>query len=165
MLLSLLLVAAIVPVSSAPSIGEAAPALDLTTLDGRSISRAVLLGRVTVVEFSATWCHACTPAAGDVAAVVAALPTGVSRWVVSVRDTPEQLRPWLTQLERRTKQPSPPVALDKSGETARAWGVARYPTVFVVDRLGIIRHINRGHGPGFRARLRAWVSGLLLSAN
>ena len=47
------------------------------------------------------------------------------------------------------------------GGLARAFGENRLPTRFFLDDRAIIRHINRGHGSGYRARARRWLTEML----
>jgi hypothetical protein len=56
------------------------------------------------------------------------------------------------------------VVLDGDGVLARTFGEDRLPTTFFLDAKLIIRHINRGHGSGFRERAARWLSAMLASA-
>ncbi len=154
------LVLAVDPAATAarPGVGDPAPALDLPTLEGTQVRRGNLLGQVTVVEFFASWCAPCRSSIADLDGIRAALGTKVKVLVIDVRETPEALR---KHLGRRPLPAYAMLALDRHGEVARRWGEDRLPTTFLVDELGIIRHINRGHGPGYRVRLTAWLSAML----
>ncbi len=50
------------------------------------------------------------------------------------------------------------VTLDSEKRAYARWGADRLPTVFVMDQGDIIRHINRGHGKGYAARLTLWLN-------
>jgi hypothetical protein len=82
--------------------------------------------------------------------------------IVAVDSDPSVLR------NHFLKHPAPKEATivhDVRGETARRWGKERLPTSFFVDRGAIIRNINRGHGPGFRARATRWLRALLRTSS
>jgi hypothetical protein len=49
------------------------------------------------------------------------------------------------------------IEIDPTAQVARAWGQDRFPTTFLVDGSQIFRHINRGYGQGFRARIERWL--------
>ncbi len=60
-------------------------------------------------------------------------------------------------LERQKFGPTVTVTVDPTTDVARRWGQDRFPTTFLVDSSQIIRHINRGYGRGFRARIVQWL--------
>jgi cytochrome c biogenesis protein CcmG/thiol:disulfide interchange protein DsbE len=138
-----------------PAIGDAAPAIDLQDLEGHS---ARLPARPVVVDFFATWCAPCHQALAALARLASELGGGCELYVVDVGEPAARVSAFFTQhpLPRGAR-----VLVDEDGATARRWGQDRFPTTFVVDGAGVIRHINRGYGPGYEARLRRWLASLI----
>jgi cytochrome c biogenesis protein CcmG/thiol:disulfide interchange protein DsbE len=137
-----------------PGVGDRAPALELETLDGRPFPGPRPDGEPAIVDFFATWCGPCHRALADLEAVEARLPARARLIVVSVGED-------ATTVRRFFETHAPPlgaeIALDCRGATARAWGQDRFPTTFLVDGGGVIRHINRGWGTGFAERMLRWL--------
>lgn len=140
-----------------PVIGDAAPPLPQEGV--RAQPDASAEAPITIVEFFATWCAACQASLRDTVAVLNKLDQGpgTSRFKLVIVDVGEDVatvKRWLSKSElfRNTT-----LALDADKSVYARWGANRLPTVFVIDKLGIIRHINRGHGKGYPARLTAWL--------
>jgi cytochrome c biogenesis protein CcmG/thiol:disulfide interchange protein DsbE len=151
------LLAAAAP-AARPQIGDPAPDFALATLDGKSVTRDQLAGQITVVEFFATWCGPCKGSLEDLRAIRAELGPRVQSLIIVVEPDSPALR---AALARFPPPEGAIVGFDTADGSARRWGRDRLPTSFFLDRGAIIRHINRGHGPGFRARATRWLRGLL----
>jgi cytochrome c biogenesis protein CcmG/thiol:disulfide interchange protein DsbE len=135
-------------------IGQARPALELETRDGNLITDARVAGRPLVVDFFATWCVPCRNALLDLTFARQAAGSDALFVLIDLGESPEAVARWATEA------PVPPqalVALDTQGVAARRWGANRLPSTFVIDAAGVVRHINRGWGPGYRERLTRWL--------
>jgi peroxiredoxin len=148
------------------SLGDPAPSLALADLSGKPLALADFRGQTLVVQFFATWCEPCHRAFADLQAVLAESNTAGATpsprvLLISLRETREVVEARTAAAGMRgAASGTPPtvVAIDPDGAAAARWGARRLPTVFIVDGQGVVRHINRGWGPGYRARLRRWLS-------
>jgi thiol-disulfide isomerase/thioredoxin len=123
-----------------PDVGDAAPALELTGLDGKLDNLHQHRGELVLVNFWGTWCPPCLremPAlerlhrrmSGRPFAVLAVAPkqpkADVARYVQALGIT-------FT------------VFLDPTGKAATDWHVKVYPTTYLVDAAGRIRYRSIG---------------------
>jgi cytochrome c biogenesis protein CcmG/thiol:disulfide interchange protein DsbE len=122
--------------------GRAAPLLEAQTLDGRAWSDR-LTGEVTIVEFFATWCPRCRHSLVDTHKLAGARQ--VRLIIVDVDEDPALVQLFFAQ------HPPPAnvgVLVDQSGGARANWGVTGFPSIFVVDKTGVIRERWAGWGDG-----------------
>jgi cytochrome c biogenesis protein CcmG/thiol:disulfide interchange protein DsbE len=137
------------PVSVAIAIGDPAPALEAVTPDGESVGGGWWSGDANVVAFFATWCKPCHRALRELVAIRQLLGPRLRFVLIEAGDDPSEVRQFLAA------NPVPEgavVTTDLSGTARQRWGCNAYPTLFIVDRTGVVRYINHGWGEGSQAK-------------
>jgi thiol-disulfide isomerase/thioredoxin len=132
-------------------IGSHVPETSFVGVDGKPV--VLSIGQTAVVDFFAIWCEPCHEALADLLAVSDADP-GFVLVFVAVGEEAGKVDAFA---KARGIPKKVVVAIDANAAIARAWGQDRFPTTFLVDKNGIVRHINRGYGGGFRARIERWL--------
>lgn len=139
------------------SAGAAAPQSTFVLLDGTSATTADLKGRVALVEFWATSCEPCT---SGMAGIAAAYDQYHARGFETVAVAMQGDQPLNVAVYSETRRLPFKVALDTSGELARAWGHAPgAPAAYLLDRRGAI--VKRFAGAPDLPELRRLVEQLL----
>ena len=115
-------------------IDKPAPAFDLPPLlaSETGFKTADLKGKVTVVNFFASWCVPCREEHGYLPLVMQA---GLPLIGINYKDRPEDAKAWLAELGNPFKT----IAVDAHGRTGIDFGVYGVPETYLIDKQGVIR--------------------------
>lgn len=131
--------------------------LVLKRLDGPDGVLATGRGRVTLVNFWATWCPPCVEEIPSLARLFfLRSAAGLEVLSVDVGESPERIRAFLREIEVPF-----PVLLDPDGAALREWKVYAYPTTFLIGRDGHIRYAVYGAFAWDNPEILATVDALL----
>lgn len=120
-------------------VGQPAPDITVTTLDGETLRLSDLRGRKVMIDIWATWCPPCRAVIPHLVALDQSMGDGALAIIGISDEPPETLRPFVEQFSV-----SYPVV---SAQALPApYGLVRtIPTLFVIDSQGIIQSVVAGY--------------------
>lgn len=123
-----------------PLIDKPAPAFTAPDLHDvrRTVSEAVLKGKVSVVNVWASWCAACYEEHPVLLKLAELRDTPI--YGLNYKDAREDALGWLDRLG----DPYTASIFDRSGQIGIDWGVYGVPETFIVDHYGVIRYKHIG---------------------
>jgi thiol-disulfide isomerase/thioredoxin len=148
----------LVPVSLAETPARKVPPFKLKLIDGSTITAKKLQGRVTVIDFWATWCKPCIQEIGDYNRFYRDYKKKGLRFLALAVDSGSEAEVRAAVQELKIKYPvaSPSLKqLDIFGD------ISVFPTTWLVDSNGAIIKIIEGVPPDKHKTLRDTVDTLL----
>lgn len=142
---------AVAQLEGGPAIGEMAPTVTTTDLDGRPVDLGTWLGKGPVLlEFWATWCVPCHELKPKVDSAFAHYSDRVAFVGINVamNETVPGIRAWLEQY-----QPGFHVLYDSAATAIRAYDVQATSTVIIVGRDGRVAYAGVGAAQELSAAL------------
>ncbi|CAL1240662.1 TlpA family protein disulfide reductase [Candidatus Methylocalor cossyra] len=138
--------------------GGPAPSCPVHTLDRtRTLDPGNTQGRVTYVDFWASWCGPCAQSFPFMNELYGELhPKGVEIIAVNLDEEPDAAAEFLRRHPARFT-----VAADPKGQCPALYGVKAMPTSFLIDRHGTIRHMHLGFRNSDREQIRSELRALL----
>ena len=124
------------------AVGQRAPAIDVTLLDGSVMNTADFAGKPMWINFMATWCPQCRDELPMMERYAKQLGDSMTVLVVDVGEDRQQVRQFMNDLGVDLT-----VGVDPDGNVQREWGTYALPVHFWLDEQGIIRNIVYGGAP------------------
>jgi thiol-disulfide isomerase/thioredoxin len=135
------------PADSLLPVGSRAPGFTLRTPRGKQVSLSDYAGKTVFLEFFATWCPHCQAEAEHLVALSRALPPDRYAFLSVNADSEDAASihafdrffalPWPALLDQGTPAGNFSQA-GGAGPVTRAYGVAVYPTFYVIDARGMV---------------------------
>jgi DsbE subfamily thiol:disulfide oxidoreductase len=122
-----------------PLVGHTAPTVDLPPLEagGPRLASADWQGKVTVVNFFASWCAPCLM---EHPLFLRLKGEGVRLQGINYRNKPDEAKAWLARLGN----PYERIGSDIDGKAGVEFGISGVPETLVIDKGGIVRlHLRR----------------------
>jgi peroxiredoxin len=147
------------PASSPLNVGTKAPNFTLKTTDGKSYSLSSFKGKPVLLEFFAVWCPHCQAEAKVLNQLDAAFrPKGLQTLAVLASPYGKNYdSSGGTDLSIVTKsdinwftsnfQVTHPTLIDPTFATVNKYGASSYPTLYILDKNGIVRYADTGEQP------------------
>ena len=148
---------------SSPLVGSEAPAFSLPVAAGpgaaagQQVSLSELRGRVVLLDFWASWCAPCRQSVPILNGIhTRYVDRGVT--VLGVNLERQMNRPTLASAHGALGATFPSLQ-DTTGEVQDLFGVAELPTLVLIDRQGVVRHVGSGvpDGEGLANRIDSLI--------
>jgi thiol-disulfide isomerase/thioredoxin len=122
-------------------------------------SLSSLRGKVVLLDFWATWCGPCRLLAPKLSALQTRYGAQGLRVVGVTTDPAETAALFAQRVNMRY-----PIAVDRKAETSRAYDVSALPTLFIIDKRGVVRDVAVGYDEGREAQIESLLKELLAEA-
>ena len=124
--------------------GAPAPAFELNSNSGKSVSLAELKGQIVLVNFWASWCGPCRQEMPILEQLNHQYHNkGVALIGVNVEPDTAAATAWL-----KATPVSFPILYDVDSKVSKLYEVQGMPNTVILDRKGVVRYIHRGYSPG-----------------
>ena len=140
-----------------PLTARPAPTVTVTSPNGEAYRPTDAKGKVLFVDFWATWCGPCKASFPRIDGLYKQhKDKGLE--VVAINEDEERSK--VPEFLADTKATFP-IAFDKDGKAAQAFGVQTMPSSFLIDRRGVVRFAHSGYHPEEAAQIEAEMKALL----
>lgn len=153
----------------AVDVGESLAGISLKAVQGDELKGEAFTGKITLVNFWATWCAACKVELLEMEEQLAAKMADKDFQVafVSLDKEPEKATEWFRSHLKAPEKMMPHLYSDAQFELADKLGVDSFPMTIIIGRDGKVAHVQKGfkEGQGSTDQLVKLSEGLLRAAH
>jgi thiol-disulfide isomerase/thioredoxin len=124
------------------AVGDQAPPLQVTLLDGSVMNTSDFLGKPMWINFMATWCPQCQDELPMMEDYAHLLGDEMNILVVDVGENRDTVKSFMKSFKFTL-----PVGVDDDGSVQQTWGAYALPIHYWLDEQGIVREIVYGGAP------------------
>jgi peroxiredoxin len=148
--------AAALPVTDHPLSGAPAPEFQLAARGGEPASLSAYAGRVILLDFWATWCEPCRSSFPEYQALLGRYGDAVAVVAISEDDEANGIDAFVAETGARF-----PIAWDSDKSVAQRYQISSMPTLFIIDKGGLVRFVHAGFRAGDQDQITAAIDSLL----
>jgi thiol-disulfide isomerase/thioredoxin len=134
---------------------RAAPGFQLPSLSGEKVGLEQFRGRIVLLDFWATWCGPCRISMPVMERIQKEYPQDLSLLAINLQEPRDLVENYVRKQNLRSM-----VLLDEDGEVGRAYQSHSIPMHVLIDREGIVRHVQIGFSPRVADDLRRQIERL-----
>lgn len=112
------------------------PPINLPDMHGKTFTREGYKGKITLINFWATWCPPCIEEIPSLNRLQAKMSDAQFE-LISINYAED--KKYIDEFSKKVKIEFP-VLMDRDGNVAREWNVISYPSTFIIDSHGTIRY-------------------------
>lgn len=142
-------------VETGVEIGWTAPKFKLPGLNGRETSLDQYKGKIVMLDFWATWCGPCRMTMPLVETLQKEYPNDLVLLAINLEEPRNVVLDYI-----RRQNIASTVLLDENGTVGEAYGATSIPMQVLLDRQGIVRHVQIGFSPRMASQLRTEIEKL-----
>jgi thiol-disulfide isomerase/thioredoxin len=136
-------------------VGQVAPGFKLLDLTGKQVSLDQFRGKIVMLDFWATWCGPCRMTMPLIESLQKEYADRLVLLAVNLQEPKETVLDYTRAQGIHSR-----VLLDEDGAVGEIYGAQSIPMQVLIDKQGVIRHIQMGYGSRTASQLRAQIDKL-----
>jgi len=136
-------------------IGRPAPNFKLPALSGGQVSLDQYRGKIVMLDFWATWCGPCQMTMPLLEKLQKEYPENLVLLAINLQEPNDTVRDYVRKQGLNSR-----VLLDEEGTVGETYGTDSIPMQVLIDKNGIVRHVQIGFSPRMSSQLRAAIEQL-----